>query len=55
MDEPTDREPTDDIEKMRFLSEWIRNMAALEFDNPSNDIAQVIEASFTFDERATPR
>ena len=56
MGEPTDREPADDeIEKVRFLSEWFRNMAALEFDDPNNDIAQVIEASFTFDERATPR
>ena len=46
MGEPTD----DDIEKVRFLSEWFRNMAALEFDDPNNDIAQVIEAGFAFDD-----
>lgn len=56
MDEPTDREPTDDdIEKMRFLSDWFRNMAALEFDDPTSDLAQVIESAFAFSERATPR
>lgn len=56
MGEPTDQDPTDDdIETMRFLAEWFRNMAALEFEDPTNDLAQVIESAFTFDERATPR